>query len=92
MKNNLENNLQINENDLEKSRKDIEKVGLILHFAGELVGPLYAMIRGIVPYLKHHEINYKNILIGTGIYVFTQIPAFFLKGLSQNKEDNIGLA
>ncbi|MBW2968913.1 hypothetical protein KY314_02225 [Candidatus Woesearchaeota archaeon] len=98
---NLELKIQITEQDLDKSRKDFERAGLILHFGGELVGALYYMlfrglalpcIQNILGYSDNLEPDYRSIALGLAVYAIPQIPAFFLKGLAMTQEENKALA
>lgn len=64
-KRNLESQIQVTEQDLEKSRKDFERTSLTLHFGGEIVGTIYyTCFRGVaLPYIQNileYSDNFKS--------------------------------
>jgi hypothetical protein len=95
----LESKIQITEQDLEKSRKDFETAGLLLHFGGEIIGMIYytGFKGGILPLIQNLQYNksfnpdYTSVIFGLAVYAVSQIPAFFMKGLSKTEEENIAL-
>ncbi len=84
--------LELAINEEEKARKQILNAGLILHFGGEFVGSLYFILGGLLPILKYHSIGWKNMAIGAGIYIATQVPALYMKGIAIGEEENYELA
>lgn len=97
---NLESKLEFSRWELDLSRRELNHAGLILHFAGEIVGAIVCTgYKGIMePLLKNWnsdpvpEVNWGYVGLGVGIYVATQIPAFYLKFISLTQEENQNLA
>lgn len=95
----LESRTLVTEQDLDKSRKDFKRAGLILHFGGEFIGMIYYVgLKGLViPCIRNWsegnlDFDYKNIATGLMIYAISQVPAFLFKGLSMTPEENRELA
>ena len=84
------------ENKIDNARKNIWKAGMMSHFGGEFI-LLGGMIGSLITPLIT-EINFIDLvnlqLIGKGAlaYLVLQPPAFFLKGLAMNKEENYLMA
>jgi hypothetical protein len=85
-----------------KARREIWKLGLISHFSGEIIGLLGCMaVKGmVIPAVSSiiqgseetFPFDFSFIGLGVGIYVFMQVPALFLKGISLTEYDNFHLA
>lgn len=96
----LDSKLEISKWELDLSRRKLDHAGLILHFAGEIGGAIVCTgYKGIIePLLKNwdsdhgFELNWGYLALGVGIYVATQIPAFYLKFISFTPEENQNLA
>jgi len=76
------------EEDFVKARREIDRVGLISHFGGEII-----LIGSVVMTIGNgSKLDLKTFGAGALAYILLQIPAFFAKGVSLNNEQNYGLA
>ncbi|MFA6460682.1 MAG: hypothetical protein WCV90_00310 [Candidatus Woesearchaeota archaeon] len=92
---NLDSRVNFSELELDRSRRELYNTGAILHFAGEAGLIYYTGFKGIVLTIIQNwnsesglEVNLGNVGLGLGIYVLTQIPAFYLKFISQTNEEH----